>query len=595
MFTTRPEIQGTFGVVTSTHWLASAAGMAVLEKGGNAFDAAVATGFTLQIVEPHLNGPGGDLPIILHDAGQDKTRVICAQGPGPEAATFGAFADLGLEVIPGSGLLAAVVPGAFGGWMTLLRDYGTMSLSDVMSYAIGYAQNGYPVVSRITATINTVRELFENEWTSSAEIYLPGGEPPAPGSIFRNRKLADVYQRIVREAESGGGSRETQIDRAYDIWYRGWVAEAIDAYCRTQAVMDVTGRRHKGLLSGDDLAGWTPTYEDPVSYDYKGYTVCKCGPWSQGPALLQQLALLDGLGIEDTDPTGPEFVHLTVEAIKLAFADREAFYGDPDFVDVPMDQLLGKEYNDARRKLITDKASMELRPGTINGKSLDLDRLARLQRTAGENAEALGVGEPTVSRSGESRGDTVHFDIIDNQGNMVNATPSGGWLQSSPIIPELGFCLGNRAQMFWLDETSPSALAPKKRPRTTLSPSFVLRDGEAYMPFGTPGGDQQDQWQTLMFLHHVDHKMNLQECIDSPAFHTDHFPSSFWPREAKLGKVVVEGRFPEATNSNLRERGHDIEVGEDWSEGRLTGAAKDGDLLKAAANPRGMQGYAIGR
>ena len=594
MFTTRPEIKGTFGVVATTHWLGSSVGMAVLERGGNAFDAAVAAGLTLQIVEPHLNGPGGDLPAIIHERRSGETKVLCAQGPSPAAATMEAYRTRGLDLIPGSGLLAAVIPGAFDGWMRLLSEYGTMSLADVMGYAIGYARNGYPVVPRITATINTVRDLFVDEWTSSAAVYLPGGEPPAPGSLFTNPTLADVYERIVSEADAGGGSREVRIERARKIFYEGWVAEAIDRYCRETAVMDVSGRRHTGLLTGEDLSGWTSTWEAPATIKYGGLTICKPGPWSQGPVLLQQLALLKGWDIASMDPTGPEFVHTVVECAKLAYADREAYYGDPDFVDVPMETLLSEPYNQARRALVSDQASLDLIPGVIGGKVIDISH-ARDAAQPTENLESFGVGEPTVSKSGVSTGDTVHIDVIDKDGNMVSATPSGGWLQSSPIIPELGFCLGNRAQMFWLDESSPSALAPNRRPRTTLSPSMALRDGEGYMAFGTPGGDQQDQWTLLMLLHHVDHRLNLQESIDCPAFHNEHFPSSFWPRGNKPGRVVVEGRFPQQTVTELQKRGHDVQVGEDWSEGRLSGTSREGTLLKAAANPRGMQGYAVGR
>lgn len=596
MFTTRPEIRGTFGVVTSTHWVASAVGMAALERGGNAFDAAVACGFTLQVVEPHLNGPGGDLPAVFYSRREDRVRVLCAQGPAPAAATIDAYRGLGLDLIPGSGFLAAVVPGAFDGWMTLLRDYGTHSLRDVLSPAIGYARNGYPVVERITATVDTVRELFETEWPTSAAVYLKGGRPPQPGSLFANPAMADTYARILAEAEAGGGSREAVIDRARAIWAKGWVAAAIDRFVHAEPLMDVSGRRHRGLLTAQDMAEWQPTYEDPATYDYGRYRVCKGGPWSQGPALLQALAILDGMGVADMDPTGPDFVHAVTEAIKLAFADREAFYGDPDFVDVPMRQLLSPEYNAGRRALIGDRASLELRPGTVAGYERSLAAALGVDASVDPRAlESMGVGEPTVSKSGVSSGDTVHMDIIDRDGNMFSATPSGGWLQSSPIIPELGFCLGNRAQMFWLDESSPSALAPRKRPRTTLSPGFALRDGEPYLAFGTPGGDQQDQWALLLFLHHADHGMNLQEAIDCPAFHSEHFPSSFWPRGRKPGRVVLEGQFPKATVEALAARGHDVQVGEDWSEGRLTAAAKDGDMLKAAANPRGMQGYAVGR
>ena len=594
MFTTRPEILGTFGVVASTHWIGSAVGMAILERGGNAFDASVATGFALQVVEPHLNGPGGDMPAIFHVSGEPAPRVLCGQGPIPAAATIERFADLGLDMIPGSGLLPAVVPGAFDAWMLLLRDHGTMQLADVLAPAIGYARHGYPVVPNMTGTIDTVRDLFATEWTTSAAVYLPNGRAPAPGTLFRNPVLADTYERIVREADAGGGSRERRIDRARDIWYRGWVADTIDAFVRNTACMDVSGRRHAGLLTADDMACWQARYDEPASYRYDRYTVCKCGPWSQGPVLLQQLALLAGFDIAQLDPIGPDFVHLVVEAAKLAFADREAWYGDPDFVDVPIDTLLGPDYNDQRRTLIGDVASPDLRPGSIDGRNAIIDT-AIVNRTGLTGAAAMGTGEPTVAVTGVASGDTVHLDIIDRYGNMISCTPSGGWLQSSPIIPELGFCLGNRGQMFWLDGKTPSVLEPGKRPRTTLSPSLALRDGEPYMVFGTPGGDQQDQWSTLMFLHHADHGMNLQQAIDCPAFHTEHFPGSFWPRDWTPRKVVVEGRFPSATVTELRRRGHAVSVGDNWSEGRLTGAVRDGRMLRAAANPRGMQGYAVGR
>ena len=593
MFTTRPELVGSFGMVGSTHWLASAAAMSILERGGNAFDAAVAGGLVLQVVEPHLNGPGGDMPAIVHDAKRRKTEVICGQGVAPQAATIAAYRDLGLDLVPGSGLLSAVVPGAFDAWMLMLRDYGTMDLPTVFEMAIGYATNGFHLVPKIVDTIGTVEQLFRTEWPTSAAVFLPGGNRPVAGTQFRNPGVAATYTRLVREAEAGGGSREARIDRIRDIWYRGWVAETIDRFFRENAVMDVSGRRHKGLLTADDMAGWKATVEAPLTYDYGRYTVCKPGPWSQGPAFLQQLAILKGFDLDGGDPVGPDFVHLFVEAAKLAFADREAYYGDPDFVDVPMETLLGDAYNDERRKLVGDTASMELRPGRIDG--YDGRIVSAAAPADGVDYASLGSGEPTTAKTGESKGDTCHLDVVDRHGNMVSAMPSGGWLQSSPVIPELGFCLTNRAQMYWLEEGLPASLAPGKRPRTTLSPSFALRDGEAYMAFGTPGGDQQDQWSPLLFLHHVHHGLNLQQAIDCPCLHSEHFPSSFWPRQAVPGKLVVEGRFPEATVAELRRRGHGVEVGGDWSEGRLSGVAKDGEVLRAGANPRGMQGYAAGR
>ncbi len=592
-FTTRPELDGTFGAVATTHWIATAVGMATLEKGGNAFDAAVATAFTLQVVEPHLNGPGGDVPVILYDVKRGKTEVICGQGPAPQAATIAHYRGLGLDMVPGTGLLAACVPGMFDTWMLLLRDYGTLRLADVLAPAISYARAGYPLVERASATIAMVEDLFCKHWPTSAAVYLPGGTVPAPGTLFSNVTLADTYTRVLREAESAGSDRVQQIERARKTWSQGFVAEAIDRFCRTQKVMDVSGEPHSGLLTGADMARWQAHVEAPLTYDYGRYTVCKAGVWSQGPVMLQQLALLKGFELDGLDPAGTEFIHWQVEAAKLAFADREAFYGDPDFVKVPIETLLSDKYNAERRKLITDKASLELRPGTLAGFGGKVD----MRREDGPRAAvgSLGAGEPTVGRVGEVIGDTVHFDIVDQAGNMVSSTPSGGWLQSSPVIPELGFCLGTRAQMFWLDEKHPAALVPGKRPRTTLSPTMALRDGEPYLAWGSPGGDQQDQWTAQFFLRHVHADMNMQESIDAPAWHSEHFPISFWPRTARPGVLVVEARVPEATVKELRARGHEVEVGPAWSEGRLTAASRVGNRRRAAANPRGMQGYAAGR
>ncbi len=589
-FTTRPEIEGTFGVVASTHWIATAVGMAILEKGGNAFDAAVATAFTLQVVEPHLNGPGGEVPIILNDVRTLRTEVICGQGPAPAKATIAHYRGLGLDMVPGTGLLAACVPGAFDSWMLLLRDYGTIPLADALAPAIYYASHGHPLVERASATIATVADLFRQHWPTSAAVYLPTGSVPAPGTLFTNPILAATYTRVLREASRAGGDRIAQIEAARKCWSQGFIAETIDRFCRIQAVMDTSGEPHHGVLTGDDMARWSAHIEPPLGYDYGRYTVYKPGPWSQGPVMLQQLALLKAFNIYDADPTSAEFVHLLVECSKLAYADREKFYGDPEFTEVPMSTLLSDAYNDGRRKLVSEEASLEFRPGSVEG----FGAVVQLRREEARQRVA-GAGEPTVARTGEMRGDTVHFDIIDQVGNMVSATPSGGWLQSSPVIPELGFCLGTRAQMFWLVEGHPAALAPGKRPRTTLSPTLALRDGVPYLAWGTPGGDQQDQWATQMLVRHADCGMNLQEAIDAPAWHSEHFPISFWPRTARPGALVVEGRLPKPTVQELERRGHLVEVDADWCEGRLTAASREGRKRRAAANPRGMQGYAAGR
>jgi gamma-glutamyltranspeptidase / glutathione hydrolase len=591
-FTTRPEIQGTFGVVASTHWIATAVGMGILERGGNAFDAGVATAFTLQIVEPHLNGPGGDVPIMVHDVKRGQTEVICGQGPAPAGATLAHYQSLGLDLVPGTGLLAPCIPGSFDAFMLMLRDYGTLRLEDVLAAAICYARDGHPLLERASATIATVKDQFLDHWPTSAAVWLDHGNVPAPGTMFRNAVLADTYERVLRES-SGPGGREAEIERARHVWSQGFVADAIDKFCRTQELMDVSGRPNRGVLTGGDMARWSATVEAPIGYDYGRYRVQKPGPWCQGLAALQQLAILRRFQFEGLDPTGPDFIHWQVEAAKLAFADRDTFYGDPDFVAVPVEILLSDAYNAQRQALISDRASLEQRPGAIPGYGKVLEtRVSGSDRTA---VGSSGSGEPTVGRLGESKGDTVHFDIIDRFGNMVCATPSGGWLQSSPSIPELGFCLGTRAQMFTMDEQHPACLAPGKRPRSTLSPTMALRDGEPYLAWGTPGGDQQDQWIPQFFLRHVHAGYNLQEAIDAPAWHTEHFPSSFWPRAARPGVLVVENRVPPGTVAELKKRGHLVEVGPDWSEGRLVAAARDKDRMKAAANPRGMQGYAMGR
>jgi gamma-glutamyltranspeptidase / glutathione hydrolase len=564
-FATRPELRGTFGMVASTHWLASASGMAVLERGGNAFDAAVAAGFVLQVVEPHLNGPGGDLPALVWPAGREEPLVLCAQGPAPGAATIARYRDeLGLELIPGTGPLAAVVPGAFGGWLALLREHGTMEFAEVIEYALHYAENGYPVLPAIVGAIENVEELFRDEWTTSAGLYLPIAEP---GTMATNPKLAATYRRLAAAADP------------VEEWYRGFVADAMVAF-QEREWMDSSGARHAGLLAEEDLRDWRPTWEAPVSVDYAGLAVYKAGPWSQAPVFLQQLRLLEGFDLAAMGHASAEYVHTVTECAKLAFADREAWYGDPDFVDVPLDLLLSREYASERRALVGDEASAELRPGGEN---------PRLPVPVAAVAAAPGVGEPT-------RGDTVHLDVVDRWGNMVSATPSGGWLWGAPVIPELGFCLGTRAQMFWLEDGLPNSLEPRKRPRTTLSPTLVGRDGEPYLAIGTPGGDQQDQWTPNTFLAHVHFGMDVQEAIDAPGHHTEAFPSSFYPRETRARHVAVEDRAGQETVLGLRGRGHDVEVSESWTLGRVTAVAREPDgVLKAGANPRGRQGYAVGR
>jgi gamma-glutamyltranspeptidase/glutathione hydrolase len=602
VFTTRPELAGTFGMVASTHWLATAAGMATLEAGGNAFDAAVATGLALQVVEPHLNGPGGEVPVLFARGDTGQPVILSGQGVAPAAATIDAFRELDLELVPGTGLLAATVPGAVGAWLTLLRDHGTLPLDAVLRYAIEYAETGHPLHPRVAATCASVSEHFRTHWPTSAATWLTSdGAVPAAGSLFRNPVLASTYRRLLDAAR--GPTREAQIDAALAAWYSGFVAEAIDRFCR-YPVMDDSGRPHPGFLTAHDLATWTPRYEPPVTLDWRGWTLAKAGPWSQGPALLQVLAMLDGAlpagpagsnasVSEDADTA--EVVHASVEATKLAMADREAWYGDVD--DVPVDELLSSAYAAERRALIGETGSRDLRPGSPGGRPPRLPAFVTAGPDVARVHSAAGIGEPTVDPLGTTRGDTCHVDVVDRWGNLVSATPSGGWLQSSPVIPELGFALGTRAQMFWLEPGLPNSLAPGKRPRTTLTPSLALRGGVPTLAFGTPGGDQQEQWQLCFWLAHTLRGLDLQASIDAPAWHTTGFPSSFYPRDMTPGELVVESRIGDDVVAELRRRGHDVVVSDAWSLGRLSAVSRDPEtgVLRAAANPRGMQGYAAGR
>ncbi|MEM9247414.1 MAG: gamma-glutamyltransferase family protein [Pseudomonadota bacterium] len=594
-FTTRPEIKGTFGVCASTHWIASAVGMKLLEAGGTAVDAAAGMGFVLHVVEPHLNGPLGDMPALVRPSGTDAPIVVCGQGVAPAGATIAHYRSEGLSLVPGSGLLATVVPGAFDAWMMMLRDHGRLPLDEVLAPAIHYARHGHPVLARVSSTIAGLAGFFRSEWPTSFETWLPGGLAPAPDSLFKNPTLADTWERLLRETEGATG-RAARIERAREVFKQGFIADAIDTWMHDACVMDAAGGRRRGVLTGQDMAEWEASYEPPLSVEYHGWSVWKCGAWSQGPTLLQSLRLLDGSGIAAMPTDSADFVHTVIETLKLAFADREAYYGDPATSDIPLETLLSRDYAAARRGLVGADASALQRPGALPGyEAWQRASLARAdaQPTSGPG---IGGGEPTMAHLTERRGDTVHIDVIDRWGTMVSATPSGGWLQSSPVVPGLGMPLNSRAQMFWLDEGLPTSLAPGRRPRTTLSPSMAQEpDGTAHA-FGTPGGDQQDQWQLIFMLRLIHAEANLQAAIDAPLFHSAHFQSSFYPRAVEPAAMTIEPAFGPGVIDALRQRGHSVTVAEPWSVGRLTAASLSRQgMMKAAATPRMMQAYALGR
>ena len=576
VFTTRPVIMGTHGMVTSGHYLASRIGLHILEEGGNAVDAGVAMGFALAVLEPYIYGIGGEVPILVYISGEKRVVCLSGQGPAPQSATIEWFEKNGIDAIPGDGLLAAVVPDAVSTWISALSRFGSMSLSQVLSPSVELAERGFPMFERLQSALQRSFPQFQEMWPSSARAYLPGGRIPAVGEIYVQRDIAGFFTRLIdaeyRERRRG---RREALAAAHDAFYKGEIAERIVKFVRETRLPDSTGKRNAGLITKEDLRRYATRVEEPVTASYRGYDVFKCGPWSQGPVFLQQIKMLEGYDLTAMGHNSPEYIHLLIEVAKLAFADRETWYGDPDFAEVPLDHLLSTEYAAVRRRLIDpDSASMEMRPG---------------------NAPAYGPRE----RQGGSdihKGDTTHLDAMDSWGNLLSATPSGGWFRSSPVIEGLGFPLGTRLQMFSLDSGHPNCLRPGKRPRTTLSPSLALKDGRPYMAFGTPGADQQDQWSLQFFLNCVDFGMNLQVAADAPTFHTGHFPSSFHPHGAEPGALYLEGRISGDTIASLREKGHAVRVGGDWSHGRVLGIRfhSDSGTISGAATARMETGYAMG-
>ncbi|MFB3819722.1 MAG: gamma-glutamyltransferase family protein [Candidatus Methylomirabilales bacterium] len=595
-FTTRPVIMGRRGMLTSGHYLATAAGFRILEQGGNAIDAAAAMGFCLNLLEPQSNGIGGEVPTLIYSARERKAFAVCGLGWSPRAFTLDWCREHGIDLIPGDGYLPACVPAVVDTWAVAVARFGRLAFAQILQPAIELAEEGFAVYEGLRNAVQANREKFLTRYPTTAALYCPGGRVPEVGELWRNPEWAAVLRAMCRaEASAAHKGRAAGIEAARDAFYRGDIAERIVRFLRDHPVEDASGSAHAGLLAYEDLAEWRAAIEEPVTLAFRGLEVHKCPPWTQGPVFLQHLSILDGTDFARMAPTSPEYLHLLIESAKLAFADREAYYGDPAFDKVPLDVLLSPRYAEGRRSLIADRASRALRPGdagqgTPGYVTFDVaEDNRRALRVSGRDVRDLGLGHAHV-------GDTTHLDAADHEGNMVAATPSGGWIVDSPVIAGLGFPLGTRGQMFYLNAARPNALAPRKRPRATLTPTLVTREGRPHMVFGTPGGDGQDQWTLQFFLNHVVFGMGLQEALDAPTLHSLHFPSSFYPRPAFPARVDMEAGFPAATVAELTRRGHEVVQIDRWANGKVMGIRCDWErgVLLGAVSPRRLIGYALG-
>ena len=489
------------------------------------------------------------------------------------------------------------MPAVVDTWALALARFGTMSYSQVLQPAISIAEDGFPVYEGLHNSLASGQAKYTDLYPTTGEVYYPDGRVPEVGDILRNPDFAEMLRTMCRAEEAASGKgRIAGIEAARDAFYKGPIAERIVAFIHDNPVEDASGAAHTGLLSYEDMAEWRAELDEPVTYNYRGLDVSKCPTWTQGPVFLQQLAILKGYDLPALGHNSADYLHTVAESAKLAFADREAYYGDPKFDDVPMDVLLSDSYSAARRDLIGDTASLEMRPGDAGS---GIPEYATIP-VADDNRRALGVDAREVRDLGLGHahmGDTTHLDAVDSEGNMVAATPSGGWIGTSPVVKGLGFPMGTRGQMFYLNPGRPNALSPRKRPRATLTPSLATRNGEPFMVFGTPGGDGQDQWTLQFLVNYVDFGMNLQEALDAPTVHSVHFPSSFYPRESFPGGLVAESRIPREVTSALEDRGHDVKLTGPWSNGKVLAIRTEParGLISGAASPKGNIGYTIAR
>jgi len=550
----RPMLMGMRGAIASGHYLATAAGHAIARQGGNAVDIAAAVGFCMTVLEPRELGVGGEVPMLIYSAKERKVFALSGVGWAPKAFSIDWCRQHEADLIPGDGYLPACVPAVVGTWALALQRFGTMGLAQVLAPAIELAEGGFPMYALLHRSLLGSRQWLLANHPTTCEIYLPDGQVPPIGTPIRNGDIAEMFGTLCRAEAAAGKGRIAGIEAARDAFYKGEIAERIIDFITAEPMPDATGTPHTGLLAYEDFAEWRPAVEEPLTLDYRGLEVHKCSSWTQGPVFLQQLAILRGIDLPAMGHNSVEYIHTWLECAKLAFADREAYYGDPLFDEVPFDVLLSEAYAAGRRELIGPAASRELRPGDTGG---GVPPYVTFDVRA-DNRRAMGLPDPPPPPAESHDHDTSHLDVADAEGNLVAATPSGGWIVSSPVVAGLGFPLGTRGQMFYLNADRPGALAPRKRPRATLTPTLVTRSGEPYLAFGTRGGDMQDQHTLQFFLNHVEFGMPIQAALDVPCYHTDHAANSFYPRKGRPGGVVIETRVDPAVVEELSSRGHRI-------------------------------------
>ncbi len=534
----RPVIRGHKHGIVAGHYLAAQAGFAILEAGGNAIDAGCAAGIALGVVHSDLVNVAGVAPIILYSAKTRQVETISGLGTWPAAMTPDLFQREHGGHIP-VGPLRTVVPSAPDAWITALERHGTMTFGEVAEAAIRLARDGFVMYPLMASVIAKKAENYAR-WPSNAAIYLPEGRPPAVGDVFVQADLGRSLQYMADEERAAAGGRAAGLAAARDAFYKGDIAAAIATY----------HRENGGLLTADDLASFRVAVEPPERVSVGGIDVYACGPWCQGPTLLQALRLLDMKALAAHGHNSPEALHTMAEALKLAFADRERWIGDPRFVDVPMAALLSDEYTEQRRALIRPgEAWPEMPPAGDPAQGLATAACA-------EAAASAGPAEPAH--------DTSYVCTIDADGNVFSATPSDISFDS-PVIPGTGLCASSRGAQSWADPAHTSSVAPGKRPRLTPNPALAIKEGAFVMPFGTPGGDVQIQAMLQTFVNIVAYGMNPQAAVEAPRFATMSFPNSFEPHEYHPNKLVLEARIPEAAGETLAAWGHGVEWWPEWA------------------------------